>query len=81
MKLLRNGQEVGTVQTVEIKEEAAGGSSGRITFMAPFDFDWTAAKADFLELKNDDERFMLPTIRSADKGSTGTFVSADYKPL
>lgn len=81
MKLLRNSQEVGTVESVEIKEEASGGSAGRLTFMAPFDFDWSSADADFLELKSDENRYMLPTIREADEGTTGYFVVADYKPL
>jgi len=81
MKLLRNRQEVGNVESVEIKEEAEAGNPGRLTFMAPFDFDWDTANQDFLELKSDDTRYMLPTIREADEGSTGYFVVADYKPL
>ena len=80
MKFFCNGQPVGSPEHLEWKEESNGGT---VTFMAPFDFDWSDHTDDYLELKDDDgsTRVMLSTIKQVDEGSTGSFVVATYKPL
>lgn len=76
-----NSQKVGSVEHVEWKAEDDG--EGTVTFMAPFDFDWSEHSDSYLELLAEDgsERYILQEIRRADEGAGGRFVVAEFKSI
>lgn len=81
MDLYCNSREVGTVEHVEWKSESDG--EGTVTFMVPFDFDWSEHSDSYLELLADDgsDRCILQEIRRVDEGAGGDFVVAEFKRI
>jgi len=81
VQLLCNSRRVGEVEHVEWKSEDDG--TGTVTFMAPFEFDWSAKSDSYLELLSEDgsERCILQEIRRADEGDGGRFVVAEFKRI
>lgn len=81
MQLQCNGEVVGSVEQFEWKSRPE--EEGKVTFMAPFEFDWSGAGEVYLELISEDEseRYLVQRIQRADEGRGGHFVVADVKSI